>query len=211
MGRYYWSKKDVVEDTRTIDINWLMKTGQYKEGNNYYGRSITWTRSGAWGESKNSISYSMIMLNRGDQLMNLSYVVTDRETEEKIDKDYSVHLVKTLCNFGGFRYWFICPNTNCNRRVGKLYFGQKLFLCRHCLNLSYDSKNDNKRFREIGKMFDYEKKQEKLSEKLWGKHGRKFYMGRPTKTYRKYLRYGQLANSNAGRWLMLNKLTSRKL
>jgi len=59
-------------------------------------------------------------------------------------------------------------------------------------------------------MFDYEKKQEKLSEKLWGKHGRKFYMGRPTKTYRKYLRYGQMADLNAGRWLMLNEMLMKK-
>jgi len=46
-------------------------------------------------------------------------------------------------NFGGVRYWFICPlvinGRPCGRRVGKLYLppGGKYFGCRHCYNLTY--------------------------------------------------------------------------
>jgi hypothetical protein len=51
----------------------------------------------------------------------------------------------TKCNFGGVRYWFLCPA--CNRRIGKLYAplyvplyapsGAGDFKCRHCHNLTY--------------------------------------------------------------------------
>ena len=51
--------KDTVENTRKIDINWLMRAGDHKYGDNYFNRTITWTTSGAWGESKNSISYDI--------------------------------------------------------------------------------------------------------------------------------------------------------
>lgn len=48
-------------------------------------------------------------------------------------------LTKTMPNFGGVRYWFLCPG--CNRRVGILYkpVGEIFFKCRHCHNLTYQS------------------------------------------------------------------------
>lgn len=44
---------------------------------------------------------------------------------------------KTPCGFGGFRYWFICPE--CLRRCGVVYvLGQRVnFACRKCCNLTY--------------------------------------------------------------------------
>ncbi|MCA9947859.1 MAG: hypothetical protein KC449_30465, partial [Anaerolineales bacterium] len=53
------------------------------------------------------------------------------------------------CNFGGHRYWFICPLTAngryCGRRVGKLYLapGSRYFACRHCQNLTYRSSQES--------------------------------------------------------------------
>jgi hypothetical protein len=37
---------------------------------------------------------------------------------------------------------FICPYINCDKRVKKLYISQRLG-CRHCLNLSHQSKNES--------------------------------------------------------------------
>jgi hypothetical protein len=49
-----------------------------------------------------------------------------------------INLTKTKCNFGGERVWFLCPA--CSKRVGTIYRRPlaELFLCRHCLNLTYD-------------------------------------------------------------------------
>lgn len=42
----------------------------------------------------------------------------------------------TPCQYGGQRPWFLCPE--CSRRCGKLY-GGRLFRCRLCVNLVYES------------------------------------------------------------------------
>lgn len=50
---------------------------------------------------------------------------------------YKIPIEKQPCHFGGFRYFFHCPN--CNRRMQILYSYKGFFLCRKCLNLSYKS------------------------------------------------------------------------
>ncbi len=49
-----------------------------------------------------------------------------------------IELTKTECNYGGNRFWFLCPN--CNRRTGVLYrkpLAQE-FICRYCNSLTYN-------------------------------------------------------------------------
>ena len=48
----------------------------------------------------------------------------------------SIQISKTPCNYGGYRYWFICPD--CHKRVGVLY-RQSNYKCRHCLGVNYQS------------------------------------------------------------------------
>jgi|SRR3990167_8752075 len=50
----------------------------------------------------------------------------------------TVQLSYSRCNFGGKRYWFLCPK--CNKQSGVLYRRplQSLFLCRSCQNLIYE-------------------------------------------------------------------------
>lgn len=51
---------------------------------------------------------------------------------------YTIPIEKLSCNYGGFRYYFKCPL--CQKRMRILYFAEKsIFLCRKCLNLSYES------------------------------------------------------------------------
>jgi hypothetical protein len=54
--------------------------------------------------------------------------------------DATVHLVRTPALNHGERLWFSCPA--CNKRVRKLYLppGQTVFRCRHCHNLTYQSR-----------------------------------------------------------------------
>ena len=64
---------------------------------------------------------------------------------------YNVHLTKTACHYGGFRYWFYCPNSHCTRRCGVLYFANTL-QCRVCLGLPYPSQNESSFERALRKV-----------------------------------------------------------
>ena len=75
--------------------------------------------------------------------LRLCYTITKRDGK-KIDCDYWVALDTTPCYYGGKRWWFICPNTNCGRRCRILYQvrGSDYFLCRTCQNLTYRSQQE---------------------------------------------------------------------
>lgn len=74
-------------------------------------------------------------------------------TYERNGKEVSCQLPITYsdCNYGGERPWFCCPNTNCNKRVGKLFLLGDYFLCRHCHNLAYETQNMPEPFRQLEK------------------------------------------------------------
>lgn len=54
--------------------------------------------------------------------------------------DYCMGLDKTPCNYGGYRYWFIC---NCGKRTSKLYLRNYYFRCRCCHDLTYRSQQES--------------------------------------------------------------------
>lgn len=58
------------------------------------------------------------------------------------DELYRVPLSFTDTQFNGERAWFLCPYNQCGTRVKKLYIAHRLG-CRHCLNLSHQSKNES--------------------------------------------------------------------
>jgi hypothetical protein len=64
---------------------------------------------------------------------------------------YKIPIIYSDCNYGGVRPWFQCPNFNCNKRVGKLFLRGEYFLCRHCFNLAYETKNMSEAFRLLEK------------------------------------------------------------
>lgn len=49
---------------------------------------------------------------------------------------YSINLSRTICNYGGYRYWFNCPS--CLKRMGVLYC-TGAYVCRHCIRANYGS------------------------------------------------------------------------
>jgi hypothetical protein len=53
-----------------------------------------------------------------------------------------VHYDTTPCNFGGVRYWFVCPH--CDKRAGKLFGGRRGLACRKCYDLNYFSQQHTK-------------------------------------------------------------------
>ena len=98
--------------------------------------------------------------------------------EEWRDQDYYISIVQTPCYFGGVRYWFTCPS--CSKRVGCLYSVTGYFACRHCNDLSYDSKNTLKSgrpYEPIFRLYELEDKVEALRVR--------YYKGKPTKRFAK--------------------------
>jgi len=71
-----------------------------------------------------------------------------------------IELSVTACNFGGFRYWFLCPAVKngvyCGNRVTKLYLpsGGKVFGCRQCYDLTYQSCQENHKYDNIFRHID---------------------------------------------------------
>jgi hypothetical protein len=66
---------------------------------------------------------------------------------------YTIPIEKQACHFGGFRYFFRCPVSGCDRRMRKLYVYDCYFACRKCLNLGYLSQKvvSSRRFYLMGK------------------------------------------------------------
>jgi len=146
MGRYYWDKKDTVEDCRSVSISFLKKHG-YLSPECCQSGGISWKNR--YGEETSSIGITVSTFE-AHSFVRFYYTVTKRSTGEKIECDYKVQLTTTPCNFGGVRYWFICPLSKngvyCGRRVSKLYCapGGNYYGCRHCYNLSYESRNETR-------------------------------------------------------------------
>jgi hypothetical protein len=61
----------------------------------------------------------------------------------------NIPLTSTIPNYGGLRWWFLCPMSKdgvlCNRRTSRLYLpsGEKYFGCRQCHDLTYMSCQDS--------------------------------------------------------------------
>lgn len=172
--------KTEVEDTLDLDVSFLRRHRYFQRSSS---GTITWTRSGAWGERKNSVGIRSFMKDPEGAYIRINYSQTDRGTGEKKDFNYQIPLATTECNFGGIRYWFICPwyknGRYCGRRVGKIYKDGDYFACRHCYELSYRSRNENRRFALFSHFFNAERRYEELKKKT----KRRFYAGKPTKKY----------------------------
>ena len=67
---------------------------------------------------------------------------------EQVDP-YLIWVEFTQPNFGGQRPWWVCPA--CDRRVRILY-GSKTWQCRHCLNLTYATRQESRRDAPVRKM-----------------------------------------------------------
>jgi len=67
------------------------------------------------------------------------------------EKEYSVSLDWTDCNYGGQRAWFRCPAAGCGRRVAIIY-GGSIFACRHCHDLVYASQREQRHDRLTRKL-----------------------------------------------------------
>lgn len=111
--------------------------------------------------------------------------------------NYRVQLSSTPCQFGGKRYWFICPLVTegkpCHRRVGVLYLAGKYMGCRDCYGLAYRSQQESSKYRAIGKFLSFsneiDEKEKELRTRYW--------KGKPTKRYDRLIRKMEAMNGIA--------------
>jgi hypothetical protein len=124
-------KKATVEESLVVGMKYLRKRL-------FVGTAgtLTWTWTSG---NKSSIGY-YVTGSADWPTVTLHYRWRDTE-----DVNIPVRLEATPTQFGGRRFWFICPLTvrgiSCNRRAGKLYLpsGAKRFGCRKCHDLTYSS------------------------------------------------------------------------
>lgn len=127
--RWHNGANDTTSDYRTLDVRRWAREGMLRPG--YWG-GWQWTRNG-------EVVASIRMRAEEDRLI-LMYRHRNGGEEWK-DEQYPVRIVRTPCNLGGSRPWFICPALGCGRRVAILY-GGGIFACRHCYRLAYPSQRE---------------------------------------------------------------------
>lgn len=131
-GRPGWHPK--ADQFRSIDVNRLRKAGSLKAG-----------KSGGWQWTVDGEKVASISMRAEPARLILIYRIRpgggDWESVEE-----PITLTESSCHYGGTRPWFLCPGVRngrwCGKRVGKLYLGQRYFVCRHCLRLAYSSQSE---------------------------------------------------------------------
>ena len=129
-GRRWGSSKETTSQYRQLDVRNRQRDGFLAAGRSFYWQ---WTRFG-------KVVGSLNVRTELDRVV-LSY--RHRRNEEAWQsEEYPVYLDWTPCNYGGQRPWFVCPARGCGRRVAILY-GGRIFACRHCRQLAYDSQRES--------------------------------------------------------------------
>lgn len=175
--------KNTADDTKQISTSFLKKHDYFC---GFRSGTMTWTRSGMWGENKSSVGIEVSVRNDNDYL-RIHYTQTERDTGEKKDFNYKIPLTTTPCKYGGVRYWFTCPwyknGVYCGRRVSKLYKDGDYFACRHCYDLTYESRNRSGLYRSFVSNPDV--------EEAWKEVKQTHYRGKLTKKYKRYMRLSE--------------------
>lgn len=177
------------EWSNRLSVNFLKKHRYLESGWRYGG--IKWTYGLSGNES--SIGFNVnIGGDEGDNI-KLQYTHTSRDTGEKESMDFKIELTTTPCNYGGKRYWFICPLSKngqyCGRRVGVLFSIGKWFGCRHCGDIAYAAQMKGGKWRGSSVCLPDIEKAEKEVKRF-------YYNGRPTRKYRRVIRLNQKLNQS---------------
>lgn len=109
-------------------------------------------------------------------------------TNNKRLLSHEINITSTICNYGGLRYFFICPLCHSNKGM-KLYKpnGNKYYGCRKCYNLAYYSQNYSGNYRYLNGVIIKQKRIEKVRATV----KREVYGGKPTKAVQKIAKYMQ--------------------
>jgi hypothetical protein len=94
-------------------------------------------------------------------------VAAKRPERAERPRGQAFRITRTACNYGGWRYWFLCPT--CKRRCGLLYRRgySEYFACRKCHDLTYRSVQDARKPIGYGALAMYLTRSKLIEEKLF--------------------------------------------
>lgn len=146
------SGRPTVDASLRIDLAWMFRTGRAKAGAHLFG-SLNWT---CGGDPSSSITYSAIMDTPGEERLELTFTRGSGDDREHVRQ--IVRLCFTCPQYGGKRWWMICPYRHI--RVGKLYLppGGDRFASRQAWRLGYQCQRDAARDRPFERLFRLQKK-----------------------------------------------------
>ncbi len=162
-------------DSKKLEISYLRHLGLFQ-----YPCTSTITWPSLFLMQENVENEIVVRSISGNEYLELDYYMENKGEIERFH--YKVDLAKAKANFGGFRYYFICPLIDkgkpCNKRVGILYRpeGEAYFGCRYCYKIIYITQayNQMHSMHQEAKRFAIEKKLRMLE------NGREIYAGKKT-------------------------------
>lgn len=182
MPRYYHpNPRGTAEETKRIELAWLRRHN-YLGG--YFGGTLSWSSN---GEPTGQIN---VRINTSEEPnIIFDYKVRSNSASEWREVKYSFPMTSVPCGYGGKKWFFVCSLSRngvyCGKRARNLYLAGDYFGCRTCANLSYQSCNESKRYRGMFKILTQGWKAEEYYIK---NVKRRFYKGKPTRKYRRYLK-----------------------
>jgi len=145
MGRFLYTNRFTVSEVPSISIFWLNKSKFLKAGIHTGMKSYS-----SRGKDKGTIVFKVTMTEVNNEYIEIVYLPS---SEKKKPLYYKAWITTTSCNFGGNRWWFLCPfvknGIDCERRVGKLYLLDGVLACRHCHHLTYKSCQESHKYDRI--------------------------------------------------------------
>lgn len=149
-GRY--GGRPIAEHCLRIDLAWMLRRGLVKVGTSQAG-TLSWSCNGS---PSGSIGYQALMHEPGSERLKLTYTRGKGDDAERVNQ--TIALTFTQPNYGGKRWWMICPYRGI--RVGKLYLppGGDRFASRKAWRLGYQSQRDAARDRPFQQLFRLQKK-----------------------------------------------------
>lgn len=178
------SSRPTADMSKKIDLLWMIRTRKARPGE-WTSGTLSWNCN---GDPAGSIGYTANMEDPDGSYLRLNY--WRGEGADKKHFEQKVRLVFTEPNYGGRRWWMVCPYSG--RRVAKLYLpnGGDRFAGRLAWKLGYQSERIAKRDRSFEKLF-------RLQRKLGCEQGWEAWLWRPkgmwSRTFEHHLaRYKEL-------------------
>jgi len=149
-GRY--GGRPTADISKKIDLAWMIRTDKATPGQ-WISGALSWN---CGGEPAGSISYVANMEDPYGSYLRLNYWRGSGDEREHVEQ--RIRLVFTEPNYGGRRWWMICPYKHV--RVGKLYMpnGGDRFASRKAWRLAYNSQRVAHRDRPFEKLFRLQRK-----------------------------------------------------
>ncbi len=146
--------RPTVEDGLTVNLPLMFRESWIRDGGSSTSGRLTWSRN---GNTFAKIGYSYSLMNHENAWLELTYTRT-RYGEEPTKVEQRVRLTATQPNYGGRRWWMICPFTG--KRVAKLHMpsGGDKFASREAWRLGYRSQRVAHRDRAFEQLFRLQRK-----------------------------------------------------